>query len=125
MRFAVEQDVDMIFASFIRRAEDVAEIRRVRCVLCAALAVSRVMQTLGEAGKHIVIISKIENQQGLDVRTLCGWCGGCVWMTAVQNFDAILEATDGVMVARGDLGIEIPVDQVFIAQKMMISKCNK
>jgi pyruvate kinase len=69
MRFAVEQDVDMIFASFIRRAEDVAEIRRVRCVLCAALAVSRVMQTLGEAGKHIVIISKIENQQGLDVRT--------------------------------------------------------
>ena len=77
MRFAVEQDVDMIFASFIRRAEDVAEIRRVRCVLLAALAVSRVMQTLGEAGKHILIISKIENQQGLDV---CGWCGGCVWV---------------------------------------------
>ena len=76
MRFAVEQDVDMIFASFIRRAEDVAEIRRVCCVLLAALAVSHCLQTLGEAGKHILIISKIENQQGLDV---CVWCGGCAW----------------------------------------------
>jgi len=91
LQFGVKNNVDMVFASFIRRASDVKRIREV----------------FGEAGKHVQIISKIENQQG------------------VNNFAEILAETDGVMVARGDLGIEIPAPQVFIAQKKMIAMCNQ
>ncbi|KAF5102948.1 hypothetical protein D0Z03_000325 [Geotrichum reessii] len=90
IKFGVKNQVDMIFASFIRTGDDIRAIREV----------------LGEEGKSIKIIAKIENQQG------------------VNNFDDILKETDGVMVARGDLGIEIPASQVFIVQKQLIAKCN-
>jgi len=90
LRFGVKNNVDMIFASFIRRGEDIRHIREV----------------LGEDGAHIQVIAKIENRQGLN------------------NFAEILKETDGVMVARGDLGIEIPAAEVFAAQKKMIAMCN-
>ncbi|MDE1514687.1 MULTISPECIES: pyruvate kinase PykF [Vibrio] len=92
LKFGCEQGVDFVAASFIRKGSDVKEIRE---VLAA------------HGGQNIQIISKIENQEGLD------------------NFDEILELSDGIMVARGDLGVEIPAEEVIFAQKMMIEKCNR
>ncbi|NWQ42985.1 pyruvate kinase [Bacillus sp. EB106-08-02-XG196] len=89
--FGIEQGVDFIAASFVRRASDVLEIR----------------QLLEEKqATHIHIIPKIENQEGVD------------------NIDEILEVSDGLMVARGDLGVEIPAEEVPLVQKMLIKKCN-
>ncbi|CAM3010104.1 pyruvate kinase PykF [Moritella viscosa] len=92
LAFGCEQEVDFVAASFIRKADDVREIREV---------------LFNNGGENIQIISKIENQEGVD------------------NFDEILAESDGIMVARGDLGVEIPVEEVIMAQKMMIKKCNK
>ncbi|WP_300393693.1 pyruvate kinase PykF [Fusobacterium sp.] len=91
LKFGCEQGIDFVAASFIRKADDVLAVRKVLCE---------------NGGENVKIISKIENQEGLN------------------NFDEILEVTDGVMVARGDLGVEIPVEEVPFAQKMMIEKCN-
>ena len=91
LKFGCEIGVNAVAASFIRKASDVETIRKI----------------LNEnGGEHIQIISKIENQEGVD------------------NIDAILEASDGLMVARGDLGVEIPFEKLPAVQKMMIEKCN-
>ncbi|KPC73799.1 pyruvate kinase [Thermoactinomyces vulgaris] len=91
IRFGIEQKVDFIAASFVRKPQDVLEIREI----------------LEEHGADIQIISKIENQEGID------------------NLDGILEVSDGLMVARGDLGVEIPVEEVPVVQKEAIRKCNQ
>jgi len=90
--FGIEQGIDFIAASFVRRASDVLEIREL---------------LEKNNASHIQIIAKIENRQGVD------------------NLDEILEVADGLMVARGDLGVEIPVEEVPLVQKMMIEKCNR
>lgn len=91
IKFGIESGVDFIAASFVRKAGDVLEIRQL---------------LEKNNATHIQIISKIENQQGID------------------NLDEILEVSDGLMVARGDLGVEIPAEDVPLAQKRMIEKCN-
>src|SRR5690625_4890962 len=89
--FGIEQKVDFIAASFIRRQSDVLEIKKL---------------LEQKDATHIQIIAKIENQEGVD------------------NIDEILEVSDGVMVARGDLGVEIPAEDVPLVQKHLIRKCN-
>ena len=65
-----------------------------------------IRSVLGDFAKNVSIISKVENMEGLD------------------NFNDIVEKSDGVMVARGDLGMEIRMEQIFLAQKRMIKRCN-
>lgn len=92
IKFGIEMDIDFIAASFVRKAADVLAIREI---------------LEAENADHIQIISKIENQEGMD------------------NLDEIIEVSDGLMVARGDLGVEIPTEEIPLAQKEMIKKCNK
>lgn len=91
VNFGIKHNVDFIAASFVRKASDLANLR---------------MLLAENGGQHIKIISKIENQEGL------------------ENYTGILNATDGIMVARGDLGMEIPPSKVFLAQKYMIRMAN-
>ncbi|MCD5407062.1 MAG: pyruvate kinase [Desulfotomaculum sp.] len=88
--FGIEQKVDFIAASFIRKAADVLAIRDI----------------LEEYQADIDIISKIESSE------------------AVDNIEEILKVSDGIMVARGDLGVEIPAEDVPMIQKMLIERCN-
>ena len=92
IEFGITQGIDFIAASFVRKVSDVLAIREI----------------LEENNAdHIKIISKIENQEGVD------------------NLDEIIAVSDGIMVARGDLGVEIPTEEIPVVQKLMIKKCNE
>ena len=92
IKFGIENDIDFIAASFIRKESDVLEIRKI---------------LEDNFGENIGIISKIENQEGVD------------------NIDSILASSDGIMVARGDLGVEIEPEEIPMIQKRIIAKCNE
>ena len=89
INLAVDMDIDFIAHSFVRNAADVKAVQDV----------------LDERGSDIKIISKIENQEGVD------------------NIDEIIEASYGIMIARGDLGIEVPIERIPGIQRSIIRKC--
>lgn len=89
--FGKEMNVDFVTLSFVRRARDIENLRKI----------------LGPVAKEVGIIAKIETRE------------------AVENIDEIIAAADGIMVARGDLAIEIPKEEVPIVQKTVILKCNR
>ena len=86
---AIEEDIDFIAHSFVRSAADVKAVQDI----------------LDAHGSDIKIISKIENQEGVD------------------NIDEIIDASYGVMIARGDLGIEVPIERIPGIQRQIIHKC--
>lgn len=87
--FAIDQDIDFIAHSFVRNAQDVKAVQDI----------------LDEHHSDIKIISKIENQEGVD------------------NIDEIIDASYGIMIARGDLGIEVPIEEIPGIQRQIIRKC--
>lgn len=102
LKWACEMGADYIAASFIRTG---ANVRSVIAYLNRCIAALPDLD--GFPRIRPLVISKIENKEGVD------------------NYDEILKESDGIMVARGDLGVEIPYSSVFAAQKMMVLKCNE
>lgn len=90
LEFALSQDVEWVALSFVRKADDIIELKRL----------------ISRNGKNARVIAKIEKPE------------------AIKNIDAIIEATDGIMVARGDLGVELPMEDVPVLQKQIVKKCT-
>ena len=90
VKWAIDADIDFIAHSFVRNKEDLIEIQNI----------------LDAEESHLKIISKIENQQGID------------------NLDDILTYCYGVMIARGDLGVEIAAEKIPLIQKQIVQKCR-
>jgi pyruvate kinase len=91
IRFGAKQDMDYVAASFVRKAEDILELRRI----------------LIAEGSGMHIIAKIEDAEGL------------------ANIDDIIRVADGIMIARGDLGVQLPTEEIPLAQKRIILKCHE
>lgn len=91
IHLAIDEDIDFIAHSFVRSADDVMAVQKM----------------LDERGSDIKIISKIENQEGVD------------------NIDEIIDASYGIMIARGDLGIEVPLEQIPGIQRTIMHKCEQ
>jgi len=90
LEFVLQNDVEWIGLSFVRKAEDIIELKKI----------------IAERGKTARVIAKIEKPE------------------AIANIDEIIAVTDGVMVARGDLGVECPMEEVPLLQKMIVQKCR-
>ena len=97
-----EQDEKDIIEFGLKRGIDIIAASFIR----KGSDIEDIRELLGIKGSYVKIIAKIENQEGL------------------ENFDDILDKADGIMVARGDLGMELPTEKVFLAQKYMVQKCN-
>lgn len=91
INLAIDEDIDFIAHSFVRSADDVMAVQKM----------------LDEHGSDIKIISKIENQEGVD------------------NIEEIIDASYGIMIARGDLGIEVPLEQIPGIQRTIMHKCEQ
>jgi len=91
LKFGLELGVDYVALSFIRRASDLSEVRKI----------------VNSPGSDVKLIAKIEKPE------------------AIENIREILEISDGIMLARGDLGVEIPIENVPFVQKMLIQEANR
>ncbi len=91
LEFGLKQDIDWVALSFVRKAEDIRELKKI----------------IADAGSSARVVAKIEKPE------------------ALRNIDEIIEETDAVMVARGDLGVEIPMHNVPLWQKRIVKRCNR
>ncbi len=91
LEFGLSMDLDWVALSFVRKADDIRELKKI----------------ISKSGKATKVVAKIEKPE------------------ALKNIDEIIEETDAIMVARGDLGVEIPMHEVPIWQKKIVRKCNR